>query len=131
MHIQTINEDREISSFAIEKIREVIEKYTPHPIGVRIRFDQCRHIQTVTATVSAGPVFSAVATDSSENIFEAIDGVATKIEKQMRRKKKKILKKTRRVTKLRSDDLASNNQEPRDQDESNDFWGEPKWAHNS
>lgn len=67
---------------------------------MRVKFGECRHLKKVTARVSAGPVFSVVATDSADNIYEAIEGVASKIERQILRKKNKLIHKSRKRTKL-------------------------------
>ena len=100
MYVQTVNENSDAGDFAVEKIRSILDKYTSNPIGVRVKFDSCRHLKKVTAKVVAGPVYSVIATDKAANIYEAIDRVAEKIEKQMRRRKKKQIKSEKRNLKL-------------------------------
>ena len=95
MYVQKVKETGDTGSFAIDRIRGVLEKYTQKPIGVKVTFATCRHLQSLTARVMAGPNFSVVASHQAGSVYEAIDGVVEKIEKQIRRKKKKLLRKSR------------------------------------
>jgi ribosomal subunit interface protein len=94
MYTQTIHEKGAAGDYAIEKIQQVIEKYTAHPIGVKVKFDRCRHMEQVTVRVEAGPLFSVVASDSKENLYKAIECVAEKIERQMMKRKNKTKNRT-------------------------------------
>ena len=117
MHLRRTNEGRNINEFAEEKVQRIVEKFIDDTIGVRVRLASSRHMQTVTASVFAGPIYSVVATDSSENIYEAVEGVCEKIEKQIRRKKKRLKRRRRKVRlKLISDEDENSDGEMQDTD---------------
>jgi ribosomal subunit interface protein len=93
--VQTVNENASVSDFAVGKIKEVVDKFIPDPIGVRVKFATCRHLQKVTAIVNGGSAYSVVASETSSNVYDAIDKVVGKVERQLHRKKDKLLKRKR------------------------------------
>lgn len=104
-----------IKEYADKKIKKRISKFLDKIIKIEIELEMEKNPSINLSNVIEVTVFTSGAViraaDSASDVFEAIDKVSNKIERQIKRYRNKLIQRARKVSSRRMEQLPEENQE--------------------